>query len=313
MTERSEQPAPDAVHEPPHGTAGAEIEAAVPGQQVLAGMPVPLYPCTPTRLTTWLDCPRRYRFAYLDRPAPAKGPPWAHNSVGAAVHSALADWWALPARARTPQAGAAAVRSRWLSEGFADAAQSARMRELAETWVSRYLAGVDPAAEPLGVERVVSATTRTLALTGRVDRIDERAGADGGRALVIVDYKTGRRALGPEDARSSLALAVYAVAAARTLRRPCNRVELHHLPSGTTAAAEHGAAGLERKVAEAESIAADAARADARHRGGLAGAALDAALPPIPSAQCSWCDWRRACPEGQAAAPEVEPWAALPL
>ena len=54
------------------------------------GMPRRLYPCTPTRLSTWLDCPRRYRMTYLDRPPPPKGPPWAHNSLGASVHNALA-------------------------------------------------------------------------------------------------------------------------------------------------------------------------------------------------------------------------------
>ena len=70
------------------------------GQQVavqglLDGMPRRLYPCTPTRLLTWLDCPRRYRFSYLDRPAPPKGPPWAHSSLGTSVHTALAAWFAL--------------------------------------------------------------------------------------------------------------------------------------------------------------------------------------------------------------------------
>jgi len=73
------------------------------------GMPRRLYPCTPTRLSTWLGCPRRYRMSYLDRPAPAKGPPWAHNSFGAAVHNALAGWWRLPLAMRTvarpPQPG----------------------------------------------------------------------------------------------------------------------------------------------------------------------------------------------------------------
>ena len=67
-------------------------------------MPARLYPATPTRLLTWLDCPRRYRFAYLDRPMPPKGPPWAHNSVGAAVHSALA-WIAMGAIALHAAAG----------------------------------------------------------------------------------------------------------------------------------------------------------------------------------------------------------------
>ena len=65
------------------------------------GMPQRLYPCTPTRLSTWLDCPRRYRMTYLDRPPPGKGPPWAHNSLGASVHNALAGWWRLPRAKRT--------------------------------------------------------------------------------------------------------------------------------------------------------------------------------------------------------------------
>ncbi|MBV9293834.1 MAG: recombinase RecB, partial [Frankiales bacterium] len=40
-------------------------------------MPARLFSCTPSRLATWQDCPRRYRFTYVDRPAPPKGPPWA--------------------------------------------------------------------------------------------------------------------------------------------------------------------------------------------------------------------------------------------
>src|SRR5206468_7095706 len=114
-------------------------------------------------------------------------------------------------------------------------AQSEAVRERAAGWVSDYLAEVDPRTEPIGVERTVSAPTSALVLSGRVDRIDERP--DG--SVVVVDYKTGRRPPADDDARASLALAVYAVAAARTLRRPCAVVELHHLPTGTVAAASH--------------------------------------------------------------------------
>jgi hypothetical protein len=234
---------------------------------------------------------------------PPKGPPWAHNSVGAAVHSALADWWALPFPRRTPAAGGAAVRRRWLTDGFRDPSQASAARERAVGWVTEYLGRVDPGADPVGVERTVSTPTRSLVLSGRVDRIDVR-----GDALTIVDYKTGRREPDESDARSSLALAVYAVAARRTLRRACSRVELHHLPTGTVAAADHTPESLDRKVAEAESIGSDTARADVAYAAGDAG---DGTFPPLTSPACSWCDWRRHCPEGQAAAPEIEPWAGL--
>jgi putative RecB family exonuclease len=278
-------------------------------QGELAGMPRRLYPCTPTRLGTWLDCPRRYRFAYLDRPQPPKGPPWAHNALGAAVHVALAWWWTQPFAARVPSRAAARLRADWNPEtfaqqGFRDAVQSRAVRERAAVWVEDYLAGVDPGAEPVGVERTVSSPTRTLVLSGRVDRVDDRPG-DG---LVVVDYKTGRRPPQDGDARSSLALAIYAVAVTRTMHRPCHRVELHHLPSGGVVAAEHDEESLRRKVSEAESIAADASRADARYADGDRG---DDRFPPRPSNLCSWCDWRAHCREGQAAAPQVEPWASV--
>jgi RecB family exonuclease len=271
---------------------------------MFAGMPARLYPCTPTRLTTWLDCPRRYRFTYLDRPQPPKGPPWAHNSVGAATHTALAQWWSLPFAQRLPSRGADLVRRNWLTDGFRTPEQAAAAREQAAIWVEEYLLRVDPAHEPVGVERTVSAPTARLVLSGRVDRIDLR-----GDAIVIVDYKTGRRPLTDDDARSSLALAVYAVAAARTLRRPAGRVELHHLPTGTVASADHDEASLTRKVDEAESIGRDAARADAAYAAGRTG---DDVFPATPSSLCSWCDFRRHCPQGQAAAAEIEPWSAVP-
>ncbi len=282
--------------------------AAPPVQGELDGMaPVVarrLYPCTPTRLTTWLDCPRRYRFTYLDRPAPPKGPPWAHTSLGTSVHTALASWWRLPPRQRTPDRGALLVREGWVREGFRDDAQSAEVRDRAAAWVRAYLEDVDPRTEPLGVERTVSAPTATLVLSGRVDRIDERP--DG--TVVVVDYKTGRRPPSDDDARGSLALGVYAVAAARTLRRPCAVVELHHLPTGTVAAAVHGPEGLARKVAEAESIAREARAADEAYAQGDAG---EERFRARPSSMCSWCDFRGVCPQGRAAAAQRDPWDAV--
>ena len=104
-------------------------------QGLLDGMPRRLYPCTPTRLLTWFDCPRRYRFTYLDRPAPPKGPPWAHTSLGTSVHTALASWWRLPPRERTAERGAALVRQGWVREGYRDDAQSGEVRERAPAWV----------------------------------------------------------------------------------------------------------------------------------------------------------------------------------
>lgn len=277
------------------------------------GMPRRLYPCTPTRLGTWLDCPRRYRMTYLDRPAPAKGPPWAHNSLGASVHNALASWWRLPRQDRSVAAAGDLLERGWLSDGFADAVQSAAVRKRARQLVEDYVTTLDPAAEPAGVERTVAARTQTIAFSGRIDRLDDRRPADGRPGeLVVVDYKTGRHRPTVDDARSSLALALYALAAARVLRRRCVRVELHHLPSASVVAWEHSEQSLARQLGRAEDIAAECAAADEQYAALAAGpAGHDAAFPPRPGPGCGWCDFRSHCTEGSAAAPRRLPWDGL--
>ena len=275
----------------------------------LPGMPRRLYRCTPTRLATWLDCPRRYRMTYLDRPAPPKGPPWAHNSLGASVHNALAGWWRLPLAGRTVAGAGDLLERGWIDEGFADQAQSTATRGRARRMVERYVAGLDPGRDPVGVERTVATRTDRIAVSGRIDRLDERP-ADGGTALVVVDYKTGRRALSTGDARTSMPLALYAMAAAGVLRRPCHRVELHHLPTGEVHAWEHSDATLARQLGRAEDIAAECADADEQ----FAATAADdrgEVFPPRPGPGCGWCDFRAVCPEGRAAAETRRPWDGL--
>jgi RecB family exonuclease len=272
----------------------------------LAGLPPRLVACTPARLTAWLDCPRRYRMTYLDRPPPAKGPPWAHQTLGASVHAALAQWWQLPLAARTPQRAGALLAAGWTGDGFRDPEQSAAWRERARAMVQRYVAGLDPTDEPVGVERTVGTKTGVVALSGRVDRIDRRGGQ-----LVVVDYKTGRHVLSTDDARGSLALAAYAVAAERSLRIRCRRVELHHLPSGVVVAWEHSDDSLARHVRRVEDIARELADATRRHAAGDDDE--DTVFPPRPGAQCGWCDYARGCPEGRAVATPRMPWDGLPV
>ena len=92
------------------------------------------------------------------------------------------------------------------------------------------------------------------------------------------------------------------MAAARVLRRPCHRVELHHLPTGTVHAWEHTEATLARQVGRAEDIAAECAAADDEFRAGLPDpGGVDEVFPPSPGPGCGWCDFRAVCPEGSAA------------
>lgn len=265
---------------------------------------------SPARLATFDDCPRRYRFSYVDRPTPTRTGPWAHSTLGAVVHNALRALFELPPERRTPIRAAQLLSEHWQDAGFADAEQAARYRDRAKTWIMEYVEHNDVSSTPIGLERWVSAPVNpepgqpaSMIIEGRADRIDER-----GAELVIVDYKTGRRQPDEYEARASQALALYAVAAARTLRRPCHRVELHHLPTGTVAAAEHTDESLRRQLARAEETAEDLRIATDTLAAGGDGQVL---FPVNTSARCAWCDFRPSCPEGQAAAPPAKSWELL--
>ncbi|MGY1824861.1 RecB family exonuclease [Blastococcus sp. SYSU DS0541] len=274
------------------------------GQAVLPGMPRRLLRASPKSLADFSDCPRRYRFANVDRPSPPRGPRFAHHTVGTALHQVLSSWWDLPVERRTPGAARQLLIGAWSPAGFRDAEQSDRWRARAAGWLSDYLADVDPTQEPRARERTVSTMTERMTLSGRVDRIDER-----GDELVVVDYKTGRSPSTDDEARGSQALALYVLAVRRTLRRPCNRVELHHVPTGTVAAFEHTERSLANHVRRAEDVAIDI---QAASEAVAAGEDPDAAFPAVPGRQCGWCDFRSSCPAGQAAGSAREPWSFLP-
>ncbi len=138
---------------------------------------------------------------YVDRPQLPKGPPWAHNSMGASVHNALRGWFDLPVDQRTQTGIAGLLATGWLTDGFRDREQSEAVRARATDWVKDYVSEIEPSFEPVGLERTVATTTERLAVSGRVDRIDQR----GGELVIVVDYKTGRGELTSDDTRGSRA------------------------------------------------------------------------------------------------------------
>jgi hypothetical protein len=278
------QPTKRSADVPAQPTAPPEDE-----QLSFPGMPERLFVATPSKLGAFEDCPRRYRYSYVDRPTPPKGPPWAHNSLGASVHTALKNWFGLARDRRTPAALPGLLGATWVAEGYRDDAQEAAVRQRALGWLRTYVDRLDPAFEPVGVERVVAAKTGVLALNGRADRID-------------------RHQPGPDDARGSSALALYAFASTRVFRRACHVVELHHLPSETVAAHRHTDESLARAVGRAEAMARDIQAAEAALR---SGADPDEAFPTAPGTLCGYCDFRRVCTDGQAAGPAKDPWVAV--
>ena len=240
---------------------------------MLPGMPARLFVATPTKLLTFADCKRKYRYTYLETTAAAEGPAvGAQHGRRRGARDAgrlLALAGDAPYPGRGGRAAARELAARGLPGRRAVGALARAIRRDGRG-VPRQASTRTPSRA--GWSAPSSFTTARASLAARPGGPDRRAARRGpARAteLAIVDYKTGRRPLTATDARSSLAMALYVLGARRVLRRPCTRVELHHLPT------EHGRGRgprrrrrWQRHQRRAESIADDAAAAEKRWRDG---------------------------------------------
>ncbi len=286
---------------------------------------------SPSKITAWQDCPRRFFLQYVQRQR-SEGV-WAHLSLGLAIHAVLRDWYQEPRAAHGTADTAKSVMSalvarHWSDAGFADAEHSLHWRDWAVDVTWQYVTAQESSREPVSCERTLAARTDHVAIQGRIDRIDSRrfdcrnfdgdgsghVDADGDReeysdALVVIDYKTGAGIPTADQARSSLALALYAACVQQSLRRPCTRVELHHIPSGVIAGWDHSAEAIDRQLRRVDQIAQDMRE---QERQLAAGVLVEEIYPPRVSGLCGYCGFRAYCPEGSAAVPAREPWAGLP-
>lgn len=263
---------------------------------------------SPTKASSWLDCPRRFYFAYVLRHR--HGHRWAHLSYGNAVHGALRRWFEIPPEQRSVDRIAELTSASWVNDGFRDAEQAEVWKARAVQIVTDYLAGIESSFEPLSTERTLSFKTETFIMEGRIDRLDEA-----GPEVAVVDYKTGKNPPTEDEVRGSTALAMYAAMVERALRRPIASVALHHIPSGERVAWQPSSESIAAQVQRMASLAADIARAqdtwDSLDGPNEQAEALDGVFLARPSPLCGFCDFWDVCPAGQAAAPRRESWEGL--
>lgn len=267
---------------------------------------------SPSKVATWLDCPRRYFFAYVEkRPS---GRSWAHLSFGNSVHAALREWFALEKNERRPGRIADIVSQQWIDAGFRDTEQSDAWRQRAVAMVTAYITGPDSGDEPMSTERTLAFKADGFIMQGRIDRIDHvHSRDDNGERLSVIDYKTGKSAPTIEDVRGSSALAMYALMVQRTLGATCFDVALHHVPSGACVSWTHTDESLQRQLDRVTQIARDIVAAqDTRDAlDTTEQQVLDDLFPARPGRVCGFCDYWEACPAGQRASERQESWAGL--
>jgi len=264
------------------------------GQTQLAELVTPIAPKPPPRLSpsgagTYEQCPRRWRFRYVDG---YPDPPGEAALIGSFAHRVLEVFMQRPPAQRTLECAKAVARELWpelaadpdyVALGL-DAEQS-----LAFRWAAwRAIEGLWRLEDPKRV--MVAATEQDLhaelggvPFRGIVDRLDKSAAG-----LIVTDYKSGKPPP-PGFRRKHLdQVLLYSAAVAETTGEVPARARLMYL----------GRKQVGMAVTPADLHNAVQRLADTWHSIQTACTVDD--FEPRPGPLCAWCAYAEHCPEGQA-------------
>ncbi len=244
-----------------------------------------------TRVDTFEQCPRRFRYQYVDGLPQAPAP---QLSFGSSLHATL-EWLydrkhpVLPTLDDTLQA----LYDRWEKEGYVDSDRSEQLS--AYEHARRILTDLHARIQREGF-RLPAAVEAWFELpfpddvvvVGAIDRID----VDEDGSLHVIDYKTNRRARARSQVKGSLQLAIYALATRELYGRLPRSVALDFVVPGVTVT-------VPIEELDLDSVPARLAAVAERIRAGED--------TPTPNRLCDWCDFRDICPAWAEPGDATEP------
>ena len=164
---------------------------------------------SPSKITTYLACPVKYRYTYLDPRARWLLKSKSYYSFGTTLHRVLQRFHdSGDSGVETTAQVLAAYEESWIDAGYNSAEEMAEAfgegREILQRYVADTLS--KPAeAKTLFVERQFRHDFGDFILLGRIDRVDEYE--DG--TIEVVDYKSGRESVTEEDVAADIAMNCY--------------------------------------------------------------------------------------------------------
>jgi putative RecB family exonuclease len=268
--------------------SGSRPAAPSPSDGVLPGLEDPRVRLSFSRVDTYLSCPLRFRFSYVDKLPQEPSP---HLSWGSTIHKVLELWW--DQKLPTPPGVDMLYRAlydHWEDEGFEGMSRDEKLEWYthARTVLARHHARFAPHYRPaVAVEEWFDLDLGDdIRVVGSIDHV-ERTPRGG---LGIVDWKTNRKAKPRDRVAGSLQLAIYALAARELWGQEPEWVALDFVVPGVRVTVERDRIDVDRALATIRTVA-ERVRAEQ--------------FAPKPSRLCDWCDYRTLCPAFDGEGPDV--------
>jgi putative RecB family exonuclease len=243
-----------------------------------------MFEASPFSLNMFQQCPRQYRFQYIDHLGDIYRKARPYFTMGDHVHATLKDFLSIvPVSERNLLKLEDLLREKWRRnrKGFNDKEDEKRWGEKALNQLRWFAKNADLSVTPFMIENNHRAElTANILLKGRIDRVDKESDS----SLHIVDYKTGKM---PAEI-NQLQLHIYALILSRKQDLPVKRASYLYLEIGKFHTIELTAQDLE----QATSYVTDMVDRIRNEKEYLA----------TPNIYCWNCDFLEICPSKEEAA-----------
>lgn len=176
---------------------------------------------SPSKLTTFLACPHKYYWSYLNPRGRWYRRARSVFSFGNSLHAVLERFHdSNETGVETTEQAMASLEENWHDAGYESVDQMSEAIGEGKAMLQSYLEDLEkspPTGTTLAVEKSLRWERNGYALVGRIDRLEETN--EGG--LEIIDYKTGRGSVSIEDVRFDFSMSLYQLLVAKNFpQRP---------------------------------------------------------------------------------------------
>ena len=182
------------------------------------------YRYTYSKLSTYLQCPLKYKYIYIDRLDKKYRVPKPFLSFGNSMHKALYHFFKMPVDERTKTALQQILRKVWIRDDYTSESEERDFGLKGIDQLNDFYEKEDITLKPLYLEKYFSIRIDDYMLTGKIDRIDE---TDSG--YEIIDYKTGNYIMTPDELKKDMQLPIYLLAAKYDLELPVSKLTYLYL------------------------------------------------------------------------------------
>jgi len=243
-----------------------------------------MFRASPFRLNMFQECPRQYKFHYIDNLKDVYGKPRPYFTMGDHVHATLKEFLSsVPSGGRSISKLEDLLREKWKRnrKGFSSIDDEKKWAEKALSQLRWFAHSQDLSVMPLMVEDYHAVELASnITLVGKIDRVDREN--DG--SLHIIDYKTGKMPTQINETQ----LHLYALILTKEQNLPVSKASYLFLDACEFRTLEPTAADLQRATSYVIEL--------------VDRILMEAEYPATPNEYCGTCDFIELCPRKEEAA-----------